>query len=152
MILDSIILLAFLVSLSSNTHKHAWRERRNRLCSTTPPSLLLLLTVECMQPGVISASIFFPCSWLVVVSNFRFVRSASIFFSWSFIVVLILFFFFCSWSAVVVVLILDLLFKLYQFYERYNFFAFIVVVWLILRLCFWDCILIMLEFVFLRSD
>ena len=68
-------------------------------------------------------------------------------FSWSFIVVLnfILFYFFCSWSAAVVVLILDLLFKLYQFYESKNFFAFIVVVWLILRLCFWVCILIMLE-------
>ena len=38
-----------------------------------------------------------------------------------------------------------MLFKLYQFYESKNFFAFIVVVWLILRLCFWVCILIMLE-------
>ena len=92
-ILDSIILLAFWCHYlqSSNTHTDMHRERRNRLCSTTPPPLLLLLTAECMQPGVISASIFFPCSWLVVVSDFRFVKSASIFFSWSFIVVLIFF-------------------------------------------------------------
>ena len=63
-ILDSIILLAFWCHYlqSSNTHRHAWRERRNRLCSTTLPSLLLLLTAECMQLGVILASIFFPCS------------------------------------------------------------------------------------------
>ena len=38
-----------------------------------------------------SFSIFFLCSWSVVVSDFRFVRSASIFFSWSFIVVLFFF-------------------------------------------------------------
>ena len=38
-----------------------------------------------------------------------------------------------------------MLFKLYQFYESKIFFAFIIVVWLILRLCFWVCILIMLE-------
>ena len=41
------------------THTDTHGERRNRLCSTTPPPLLLLLTVECMQPGVISASFFF---------------------------------------------------------------------------------------------
>ena len=82
--MSHIILLAFWCHYLQ-THRHAWRERRNHICSTTPPPLLLLLTTECMQPRVISASIFFPCSWLVVVSDFRFVRSASIFFffSWS---------------------------------------------------------------------
>ena len=77
--MSHIILLAFWCHYLQ-THRHAWRERRNHICSTTPPPLLLLLTTECMQPRVISASIFFPCSWLVVVSDFRFVRSASIFF------------------------------------------------------------------------
>ena len=75
-----IILFAFWCHYLQTHTRHAWRERRNHLCSTTTPPLLLLLTAECMQPGVISASIFFPCSWLVVVSDFRFVKSASIFY------------------------------------------------------------------------
>ena len=77
--MSHIILLAFWCHYLQ-THRHAWRERRNRICSTTPLLLLLLLTTECMQPRVISASIFFPYSWLDVVSDFRFVKSASIFF------------------------------------------------------------------------
>ena len=35
---------------------------------------------------------------------------------------------------------------LFFFFILFYFFAFIVMVWLILRLCFWVCILIMLEF------
>ncbi|KAF3951450.1 hypothetical protein CMV_022896 [Castanea mollissima] len=42
------------MSLSSNTHRHARKERRNRLYSTTSPPLLLLLTAECMQPRVLA--------------------------------------------------------------------------------------------------
>ena len=76
--------------LSSNTHRQAWRERRNRPCSATAAS---------------------PPHHYCSTTHIRLY-----FFSWSFIVVL--FFFFCSWSVVVVVLILDLLFKLNQFFMR----------------------------------
>ena len=79
-ILDSIILLAFLCHyLQTHTDTHGekgeivFAPAHHHRCSSSS------LRSACNQ-GFISASIFFPCSWLVFVSDFRFVKSASIFF------------------------------------------------------------------------
>ena len=73
------------VPLSAWIEKLGWLEPTTIVLRSNQTPLYCARTVE--QPPAnfrlwspSSFSIFFPCSWLVVVSDFRFVRSASIFF------------------------------------------------------------------------
>ena len=70
--MSHIILLAFWCHIFKHTQTRIERKEKSPLLhhTATVPPLLLLFTTECMQPGVISASIFFSlfliscCFWL----------------------------------------------------------------------------------------